>query len=179
MSNQQEMTLRKRISCTFCESLPWTILIYTLQNNMINSFSANHLPAISLKRFIVLFAGLQDAISKNLLVSDKNVLSARVLAMNASTGSLVNSAWWQRQGVEMGGPRKVTETDLELGQRPNTDYPWYEDADSSPALRSPKFIESAPNVSYKGWWTYPYYSCNARRWLISYSVPIPPPGRRG
>ncbi|XP_023313125.1 probable G-protein coupled receptor CG31760 [Anoplophora glabripennis] len=123
--------------------------------------------------------GLQDAISKNLLVSDKMVLSARVLAINASTGTLVNCAWWQRQGLEMGGPKKIIETGMDAGHRPNTDYPWYEDADSSPGLRSPKFVESPPNVAYKGWWTYPYYSCLARRWLISYSVPIPPPGRRG
>ncbi|CAG9767118.1 unnamed protein product [Ceutorhynchus assimilis] len=123
--------------------------------------------------------GLQDAISKNILVSDQSVLSARVLAMNATTGTLINCAWWQKQGLEMGGPKKVTETVLEVGHRPTTDYPWYEDADSSPGLRSPKFIESPPNVSYRGWWTYPYYSCSARRWLMSYSVPIPPPGRRG
>ncbi|KAL3272737.1 hypothetical protein HHI36_014199, partial [Cryptolaemus montrouzieri] len=55
----------------------------------------------------------------------------------------------------------------------------YEDPDFSPSLRSPKFMESPLNVSFKGWWTYPYYSCSARRWLMSYSVPIPPPGRRG
>ncbi|XP_050311439.1 probable G-protein coupled receptor CG31760 isoform X2 [Anthonomus grandis grandis] len=123
--------------------------------------------------------GLQDAISKNILVSDPAVLAARVLAINATNGQLINCAWWQKQGLEMGGPKKVPETVMEAGRRPSADYPWYEDADSSPGLRSPKFIESPPNVSYRGWWTYPYYSCSARRWLMSYSVPIPPPGRRG
>ncbi|XP_076275307.1 putative G-protein coupled receptor CG31760 [Rhynchophorus ferrugineus] len=123
--------------------------------------------------------GLEDAMSKNILVSDPTVLAARVLAMNASTGLLVYCTWWQRQGLEMGGPKKVKETVMELGQKPSTEFPWYEDADSSPTLRSPKFIESPPNVSYRGWWTYPYYSCSARRWLMSYSVPIPPPGRMG
>lgn len=49
----------------------------------------------------------------------------------------------------------------------------YEDAETSPAVHSPKFMSSPVNVSYKGWWTYPYYSCAAKRWLISYSVPIP------
>lgn len=57
-------------------------------------------------------------------MSDRSVLAVRVLAMNASTGNLVNCAWWQRQGVEMGGPRKFTESDLEIGHRPNSDYPW-------------------------------------------------------
>ncbi|KAB0794215.1 hypothetical protein PPYR_13835 [Photinus pyralis] len=123
--------------------------------------------------------GLQDAISRNLLVSDTNILSARVLAINASTGQLVNCAWWQRQGLEMGGPRKLTEGIPEVGQRPDPDYPWYEDADSSPGLRSPKFMDSPLKVSYRGWWTYPYYSCISRKWLTSYSVPIPSPGRHG
>ncbi|CAH0563492.1 unnamed protein product [Brassicogethes aeneus] len=123
--------------------------------------------------------GLQDAITKNLLVTDKSVLSARVLAINVTTGNLINYAWWQKQGLELGGPRKLSEVGMDLGHRPNTDFPWFEDADSSPGLRSPKFVQSPPNVSFKGWWTYPYYSCIARKWLISYSVPIPPPLRRG
>ncbi|CAH1098498.1 unnamed protein product [Psylliodes chrysocephalus] len=123
--------------------------------------------------------GLQDAISKNLVIAAKTVLSARILAINASTGSLINCAWWQKQGLDIGEPKKLSETGMEIGHRPNTEYPWYEDADSSPGVRSPKFIDSPPNVAYKGWWTYPYYSCLNRKWLISYSVPIPPPGRRG
>ncbi|XP_017783461.1 PREDICTED: probable G-protein coupled receptor CG31760 [Nicrophorus vespilloides] len=123
--------------------------------------------------------GLQDAISRNLLVSDQSVVSARVLAINASNGQLANCAWWQRQGLEMGGPRKLTENIPEVGQRPYSEYPWYEDADSSPGLRSPKFMESPANLSYRGWWTYPYYSCGASKWLISYSVPVPSQGRHG
>ncbi|CAH1966741.1 unnamed protein product [Acanthoscelides obtectus] len=124
-------------------------------------------------------SGLQDAIAKDLLVSDRSILAARVLAINASTGVLVNCAWWQRQALDMGGPRKLTENIMEVGRRPSAQFPWYEDADSSPGLRSPKFVGSPPNVAYKGWWTYPYYSCGARRWLTSYSVPIPSPGRHG
>ncbi|XP_045475935.1 probable G-protein coupled receptor CG31760 [Harmonia axyridis] len=121
--------------------------------------------------------GLQDAIAKNLLVSDRSILSARVLAINASSGYLVNSVWWQRQGVELEGPKKVNEI-LENGRRVHSVYPWYEDPDTTPSLRSPKFMLGPQNVSYKGWWTYPYYSCSSKRWLMSYSVPIPP-GRRG
>lgn len=55
----------------------------------------------------------------------------------------------------------------------------FEDAVSSPGLRSPKFAPSPPNVSYKGWWTYPYYSCTQKQWILSYSVVIPPVGRHG
>lgn len=77
-----------------------------------------------LSQSVALFAGLQDAISKNILVSDSSVLSARVLAMNATTGTLINSAWWQKQGLEMGGPKKVSDTVMEVGHRPSADYPW-------------------------------------------------------
>lgn len=55
----------------------------------------------------------------------------------------------------------------------------FEDESSSPGLRSPKFTASPPNISYRGWWTFPYYSCNERRWILSYSVAIPPIGRHG
>ncbi|CAG9838711.1 unnamed protein product [Diabrotica balteata] len=70
------------------------------------------------------YKGLQDAISKNLIIADKSVLSARILAINASTGSLVNCAWWQKQGLDIGGPKKISDTGMEVGNRPNTEYPW-------------------------------------------------------
>lgn len=40
--------------------------------------------------------------------------------------------------------------------------------------RSPKFMQSPPIESYRGWWTIPYFSCKTRRWLISYSVNVKP-----
>lgn len=55
----------------------------------------------------------------------------------------------------------------------------FEDELSTPVLRSPKFSPSPPNASFRGWWTYPYYSCNKSRWLLSYSVAIPPTSRHG
>lgn len=51
-------------------------------------------------------------------------MAARVLAINASTGQLENCAWWQRQGMEVGGPRKVTERLPETGRRLDPEYPW-------------------------------------------------------
>lgn len=69
-------------------------------------------------------SGLQDVIAKNVLASDTSVLSARVLAMNATNGALVNYGWWQKQGHEVGGPKKVNENLMEVGHRLNTDFPW-------------------------------------------------------
>ncbi|PSN34177.1 putative G-protein coupled receptor [Blattella germanica] len=139
--------------------------------------------------------GLLDALARSLLVSDRQVLAARVLALNASSSSLVNSVSWQRQvpvaptvgsGVlehspmlELGGPYRVQEVGLRQGTRPDPKYPWYENADTSPGLWSPKFMQSPTNLSYRGWWTFPYFSCSVRRWLLSYSVSIPPPSKHG
>lgn len=55
----------------------------------------------------------------------------------------------------------------------------FDDESSSPTLRSPKFAPSPPNNYYKGWWTYPYFSCALSNWLVSYSIAIPPSGRHG
>lgn len=55
----------------------------------------------------------------------------------------------------------------------------FDDESSTPTLRSPKFAPSPPNNYYKGWWTYPYFSCSLSRWLVSYSIAIPPSGRHG
>lgn len=50
----------------------------------------------------------------------------------------------------------------------------YEDEFSSPSLRSPKFVNSPESLSFRGVWTYPYFSCALRRYVVSYSVPIVP-----
>lgn len=73
----------------------------------------------------LLVPGLQDAIAKNLLASDQSVLSARVLAINASTGNLISCAWWQRQGLELSGPKKLVDTGMEQEQKPDSNLPWY------------------------------------------------------
>lgn len=70
------------------------------------------------------FSGLQDAIPKDLLVSDPTIMSARVLAINATTRQLINCAWWQRQGLEMEGPKKLIDGIPTAGQLIDPDYPW-------------------------------------------------------
>lgn len=73
---------------------------------------------------MVFFSGLQDAIAKNLLISDESILAARVLAINSSTWTVLNCAWWQRRGLEVEGPKKLTEGGPEVGERPDASYPW-------------------------------------------------------
>lgn len=52
-------------------------------------------------------------------------MSARVLAINASTRQLINCAWWQRQGMEMDGPKKLIDGIPDAGQVINPNYPWW------------------------------------------------------
>lgn len=52
-------------------------------------------------------------------------MAARVLALNASTGQLFHSSWWQRQGLEMGDPRQLQEGIPAIGHRLDSDYPWF------------------------------------------------------
>nr|XP_029714675.1 probable G-protein coupled receptor CG31760 isoform X1 [Aedes albopictus] len=122
--------------------------------------------------------GLLDALAKGLL-SDVHVTSARILSINISDGMVTNSVWWNKPTSAMGGPIRIEEEGIAVGRIPDPNYPWFEDESSSPGLRSPKFAPSPLNISFKGWWTYPYYSCSHKGWILSYSVAIPPMGRHG
>ncbi|XP_058815924.1 probable G-protein coupled receptor CG31760 isoform X2 [Topomyia yanbarensis] len=122
--------------------------------------------------------GLLDALAKGLL-SDLHVTSARILSINISDGIVMNSAWWNKPTSGMAGPLRIDEEGIAVGKAPDTNYPWFEDETSSPGLRSPKFAPSPLNISFRGWWTYPYYSCSHKKWILSYSVAIPPMGRHG
>ncbi|XP_048509846.1 probable G-protein coupled receptor CG31760 isoform X2 [Athalia rosae] len=110
---------------------------------------------------------LLDAVARSLLASVEDAVGARILALNASTGAIVGSTWWERAPGGMGEPLRFRDENhaLQSGSRPDPKLPWFEDADTSPGLR--------------GWWTLPYFSCKERRWLISYSVSVPPPNRHG
>lgn len=71
------------------------------------------------------FAGLLDAIARGLL-SDANVINARILATNLSSGFLSTSVYWTKVGNrELGEPQRREEEDgLQVGSKPYTDYPW-------------------------------------------------------
>ncbi|XP_058056511.1 probable G-protein coupled receptor CG31760 [Anopheles bellator] len=122
--------------------------------------------------------GLLDALAKGLL-SDAHVTSARILSINVSDGMLTNSVWWNKEPGGMGTPLRIEADGIAIGTKPDPTYPWFEDESSFPGLRSPKFTPSPPDISYRGWWTYPYYSCAQKKWILSYSVAIPPMGRHG
>jgi len=35
-----------------------------------------------------------------------------------------------------------------------------------------RFMTNSSNQTFLGWWTYPYYLCSSRRWLLTYSIPV-------
>ncbi|XP_019698907.2 probable G-protein coupled receptor CG31760 isoform X1 [Harpegnathos saltator] len=121
---------------------------------------------------------LLDALTKSLLVSVNDAVEARVIALNASTGTVIAAVWLKRSPGSVGEPTKVENHALQPGSQPDPSLPWFENAGGSTELRSPKFMQSPPIESYRGWWTIPYFSCKTRRWLISYSVNVKSPDVR-
>lgn len=69
------------------------------------------------------FSGLLDAITKGLL-SDEYIISARVLATNITNGAIVTSVWWSKNIGGLGGPHRVEEDGVQVGNKPNNKYPW-------------------------------------------------------
>ncbi|XP_026756087.2 probable G-protein coupled receptor CG31760 [Galleria mellonella] len=97
----------------------------------------------------------------------ERAVGARALALRSD--GVVNSAVaWERYGTA--DPVAVVSPQLE--KPPDPEYPWYVSAHNSDTLRSSKFMPSPPGATMEGWWTYPYYSCEAKRWLLSYTVPV-------
>ncbi|XP_024869308.1 probable G-protein coupled receptor CG31760 isoform X1 [Temnothorax curvispinosus] len=121
---------------------------------------------------------LLDALTKSLLVSVDDAVEARVIALNASTGTVITAVWLKRSPGSVGEPSEVESHAVQPGSQPDPSLPWFENAGGSAELRSPKFMQSPPIESYRGWWTIPYFSCKTRRWLISYSVNVKPPDVR-
>ncbi|KAI8042476.1 hypothetical protein M5D96_003789, partial [Drosophila gunungcola] len=125
---------------------------------------------------IIRHGGLSDALAKGLLTDDF-ITGARILALNLTNGVVQSYVWWVKGG--QAETQRYDEDSLQIGKKPAGSYPWFDDESSSPTLRSPKFAPSPPNNYYKGWWTFPYFSCSLSRWLVSYSIAIPPIGRHG
>nr|XP_036671647.1 probable G-protein coupled receptor CG31760 isoform X1 [Drosophila suzukii] len=125
---------------------------------------------------IIRHGGLSDALAKGLLTDDF-VTGARILALNLTNGAVQSYVWWVKGAQSE--TQRYDEDGLQIGKKPAGSYPWFDDETSTPTLRSPKFAPSPPNNYYKGWWTFPYFSCSLSRWLVSYSIAIPPIGRHG
>ncbi|KYN09361.1 hypothetical protein ALC57_18519, partial [Trachymyrmex cornetzi] len=78
---------------------------------------------------------LLDALTKSLLVSIDDAVEARVIALNASTGTVITAVWLKRSPGSVGEPFKVESNAVQLGSQPDPSLPWFENADSSAGLR--------------------------------------------
>ncbi|XP_067622555.1 probable G-protein coupled receptor CG31760 isoform X2 [Eurosta solidaginis] len=128
---------------------------------------------------IVRHGGLTDAFTKGLL-SDYSITGARIIALNISSGTVQSYVWWIKRAHERNGDiQRYDEDGLRIGKKPSQNYPWFQDENISPSSHSPKFVPRPPNKHNNGWWTFPYFSCTFSKWIISYSIAIPPSGRHG
>ncbi|KAI9552491.1 hypothetical protein GHT06_022857 [Daphnia sinensis] len=66
-----------------------------------------------------------------------------------------------------------------LGNTPLNDLPWFDDPFRSAPQAAKgfranwnKFMINSSNVTFLGWWTFPYYQCSSRRWLLTYTIPV-------
>ncbi|VVC90381.1 unnamed protein product [Leptidea sinapis] len=108
--------------------------------------------------------GLEKDVSQGLVMgSVDRTVGSRALALR-SDGAVNSAVVWERFGAE---PVPVMSPPAEKPPDPE-----YVSAHESESLRSPKFMPSPPGTAMEGWWTYPYYSCEAKRWLLSYTVPV-------
>lgn len=78
---------------------------------------------------------LLDALTRSLLVSVDDAVEARVIALNASTGTVITAVWLKRSPGSVGEPSKVESHALQPGSQPDADLPWFENAGGSGGLR--------------------------------------------
>jgi len=69
-------------------------------------------------------------------------VEARVIALNASTGTVITAAWLKRSPGSVGEPSKVESHALQPGSQPDSNLPWFENAGGSSGLRFAPLIIS-------------------------------------
>ncbi|XP_013180244.1 PREDICTED: probable G-protein coupled receptor CG31760 [Papilio xuthus] len=116
-------------------------------------------------------AEILTAVSQSLVMGASAVeraVGARAIVLQPD-GIIEGSIAWERFGT--GEPIAVPAPPRD--NPPDPEYPWYVSAYQTEELRSSKFMPSPPGAAMGGWWTYPYYSCESERWLLSYTAPVP------
>lgn len=104
-------------------------------NTFTESQSSNTVMSTYIRSNNGIRAALLDALTKSLLVSVDDALEARVIALNASTGTVITAVWLKRSPGSVGEPSKVESHALQPGSQPDSNLPWFENAGSSAGLR--------------------------------------------
>ncbi|KAI4499691.1 hypothetical protein M0802_005261 [Mischocyttarus mexicanus] len=93
------------------------------------------------------YNGLLDVLAKSLLLSVNDAVEARVIALNASTKTVINAVWLKRSPGSVGEPIKVEDHALQPGSRPDSNLPWFEDTGSSLGLSVREFLSMDIDIS--------------------------------
>nr|XP_018917299.1 PREDICTED: probable G-protein coupled receptor CG31760 isoform X1 [Bemisia tabaci] len=130
-------------------------------------------------------------IAESLLISDQHLTATRVLSISANSSEtdavIRDIISWNRfvsermevvsNGEDHIGPATrldgLVPTDREWfdnGLLPGSDY---DGVLPLGPLKRRKFMSYTTESFTRGWWTFPYYSCAKRKWLLSYSVLLP------
>ncbi|KAF7384097.1 hypothetical protein HZH66_012347 [Vespula vulgaris] len=91
--------------------------------------------------------GLLDVLAKSLLLSVNDAVEARVIALNASTGTVINAVWLKRSPGSVGEPIEVEGHALQAGSRPDPGLPWFENAGASSGLSVREFLSMDIDIS--------------------------------
>ena len=77
--------------------------------------------------------------------------------------------------VNASSQQSTTTTAALPGNNSWTGQPWFDDPFRSAGEAGGnwnKFMINGSNVTFLGWWTWPYFHCSSKRWLITYSIPV-------
>nr|XP_045608318.1 probable G-protein coupled receptor CG31760 isoform X1 [Procambarus clarkii]XP_045608319.1 probable G-protein coupled receptor CG31760 isoform X1 [Procambarus clarkii]XP_045608320.1 probable G-protein coupled receptor CG31760 isoform X1 [Procambarus clarkii]XP_045608321.1 probable G-protein coupled receptor CG31760 isoform X1 [Procambarus clarkii] len=107
---------------------------------------------------------LLKAMVLNLLASDEVITAARVVLRNDTQPFVVSTHRPPSHypPTEPNPPVNASGTKLSAV----TNQPWYDDSGNTSKFQNHSIVGKL------GWWTYPYFHCRSKRWLLSYTVPI-------
>uniref|UniRef100_A0A0P5ZVZ6 G-protein coupled receptor n=1 Tax=Daphnia magna TaxID=35525 RepID=A0A0P5ZVZ6_9CRUS len=85
----------------------------------------------------------------------------------------------QQQSTTLPKATSTSSGSVLLGNTALNDLPWFDDPFRSTPQAAKgflanwnKFMINSSNVTFLGWWTFPYYQCSSRRWLLTYTIPV-------
>lgn len=68
-------------------------------------------------------------------MSVKDAVETRVIALNASTDTVINAVWLRKSPGSVGEPTNVDSQGFQPGSTPDPKLPWFENAGASTELR--------------------------------------------
>ncbi|XP_076044697.1 putative G-protein coupled receptor CG31760 isoform X2 [Oratosquilla oratoria] len=111
---------------------------------------------------------LIESLVRNMVATDPNLKTARVLTRDGEKQKLTQANRTQREYTSTWDGILVNSTTKVPSLRSS---PWYEDTDPAD-WNVTRFQKNTSNATFLGFWTYPYYLCSTGQWMMSYTVPM-------